>query len=158
MSIAQDPVGLAANLIINVAASNGGKVTGASVAEGLAFCRLQPGSEIYEATLEANYENTRAKIVDLLESSGRVAMIGAKLRESRLTHPPLRAGDRIRLAFAVTSDGDEYPEGATGVIVHSSDPYSAQAMALSASDKHPIKFDRDADGLIAVTSGYLVHE
>lgn len=158
MNSRRDPVDLAATAAINIAAGNGGQVTGASVAEGLKILRMNPGSDIYEATTGATYENTRARIVELLEDSGRDAMIGPKLRESRPTNRPLKAGDRIRLAFPISSGGVAYPEGSKGQIERPSDPSSASVRALTARDEHPVKFDRDDEGLVAVSSGYLIHE
>lgn len=158
MNSTRDPIELAATAIIDLAAGNGSEVTGASVAEGLTILRLEPGSDMYKATLGANYENTRAKIVELLESSGRSAMIGTKLREHRPNDRPLQPNDRVRLAFEISSGGVVYLEGSTGMIVQPSDPFSAQSKTLAASDQHPVKFDRDASGLVAVASPYLIHE
>jgi hypothetical protein len=157
MGAIQDPIELAATAIINMSASKGHEVTGESIAEGLAICRMKPGSDIYQATVGANFENTRAKIVELLESSGRSSMIGAGLRQPRSSRP-LEAGDRVRLEFQITSQGVVYPAGSAGVIVSPSDPYSAQVRALVDRDQHPVKFDSDEEGLVAVNSGYLVHD
>jgi hypothetical protein len=150
-----DPTEFVAAIIINTSANKGHEVTGESIAEGLAICHRAPGSDIYQASLGANFENTRAKIVELLESSGRSAIIGAKLREPR-SNRPLQALDRIRLEFAISSEGIAYPAGETGVIVKPSDPYSPQIRALADRDQHPVKFDRDDQGIVAVDSAYLV--
>jgi hypothetical protein len=157
MGVIRDPIDFAATIIIDLSADKGHEVTGESIAEGLAICHLEPGSQMYQAMWGANFENTRAKIVELLESSGRSAMIGAKLREPR-SNRPLQAGDRIRLEFAIRSKGVVFPEGATGVILNLSDPYSAQVKELADRDQHPVMFDRDADRAVAVDSGYLVRD
>jgi hypothetical protein len=83
MGVIRDPIDFAATIIIDAAADKGQEVTGESIAEALAICHLEPGSQMYQATWGAKFENTRAEIIELLESSGRSAMIGAARATNR---------------------------------------------------------------------------
>jgi hypothetical protein len=71
-----------ADTVIYVATELSVQATGKLIAETVLEGLLRPGTPFFEAASEMTYETTRHKVVSILESSGRGALIGADLRAS----------------------------------------------------------------------------